>query len=135
MLLRALLVWVAIAGVETLHGIARVAWLAPRVGDFRARQLAVFTGSALIFGVAWLSIRWIAPRTVGGALRVGALWLALMLAFEVGLGRFVAGQSWQRLGEDYDVTRGGLLGFGMLALLVSPWIAARGRDVIGKRAS
>lgn len=130
MLLRALLVWFAIVGVETLHALARVAWLTPHVGDFRARQIAVFTGSLLIVAVAWLAIRWIAPRSTRSALLVGAWWLALMLVFEVVLGRFVSGQSWARLGEDYDLTRGGLLGLGMLVLFLAPWIAARARGLL-----
>lgn len=48
MFARALLVFLLIATVEVLHGIARVIFLAPRLGDFPARQFAVFTGSALI---------------------------------------------------------------------------------------
>jgi len=133
MLQRAFFVWLGIVLVETLHGVARSLWLAPHVGDFRARQIAVFTGSALILGVAWLSIRWIAPRDAKSAFRVGALWLVLMLAFEVVLGRFVAGQSWERLAEDYDVSRGGLLGLGMVVLLCAPWIAARTRGLLRQR--
>ena len=56
--LRALLIWLLIIAVESLHGTARQLWLAPCVGDFRARQLAVFTGCLLIFTLAWLTIRW-----------------------------------------------------------------------------
>jgi hypothetical protein len=51
-LLRALLVWLVIIGVETVHGILRTLVLLPAVGDFRARQISVLTGSVLIFGVA-----------------------------------------------------------------------------------
>ena len=40
--------WLCIIVVEVLHGIARTTFLAPAVGDFRARQVAVFTGSFLI---------------------------------------------------------------------------------------
>ncbi len=62
-LLRALLVWLVIIGVETVHGILRTLVLLPAVGDFRARQISVFTGSLLIFGVAYVFIEWIQAKT------------------------------------------------------------------------
>jgi hypothetical protein len=45
--LRGVAVWLCIILVEMLHGIARTMFLAPAIGDFRARQVAVFTGSLL----------------------------------------------------------------------------------------
>jgi hypothetical protein len=50
-------VWLCIIVVEMLHGIARTVFLAPAVGDFRARQVAVFTESFLILVVATFFIR------------------------------------------------------------------------------
>ena len=50
--LRGVVVWCGIIIVEVFHGIARTLFLAPLVGDFRARQIAVFTGSILILIVA-----------------------------------------------------------------------------------
>ena len=61
LILRGVAVWLIIMAVEMVHGIARTLWLAPIVGDFRARQIAVFTGSALILAVAVLFIRWMKP--------------------------------------------------------------------------
>ena len=43
-ILRGVVVWVCIIIVEVLHGIARTMILAPVVGDFRARQIAVVYG-------------------------------------------------------------------------------------------
>jgi hypothetical protein len=37
-LLRALVVWLVIMGVEFIHGILRTLYLASLVGDFRSRQ-------------------------------------------------------------------------------------------------
>jgi hypothetical protein len=47
---------------------------------------------------------------------------------EVLLGRMVFGYPWSRIAEDFDVSRGGPLGFGMLVLAVAPWLASRWRD-------
>lgn len=125
MLLRALFVCVLIAVAETIHGILRVRLLNRRVGDHRARQISVGTASLIILAIAWLTVPWIAPGSRGDALAVGGLWVAVMLAFEVSLGRFVFHASWDRIFSDFDLRRGGLLGFGMLVLFFAPLLTAR----------
>lgn len=128
-LLRGLAVWCGLILVEIAHGIARRAWLEPVVGDFRARQIAVFTGSLLILGVAAACIRWVRPVGAGDAVRVGIVWLALTLAFELAFGRFVVHASWPRIASDYDLRQGGLLPIGLLVLTFAPLIAAKLRHV------
>lgn len=122
MWLRALLVFVLIAGVETLHGILRVRLLNRPLGDRRARQVGVATGSALILALAWLTVPWIGPPDASDAWVIGATWTALMLVFEISVGRWVFRAPWSRIAADFDVRRGGLLGFGMLVLAAAPWL-------------
>jgi hypothetical protein len=124
---RALLVWLLMMVIETIHGVLRNLLLVPLVGDLRARQLGVFIGSALILGVAVLLIDWIRPSSISDLLVIGAMWLALTLSFEFGLGHAL-GRPWSALVADYDLTRGGLLSIGMVVLALSPWIAARIRQ-------
>ncbi len=57
------------------------------------------------------------------------MWQALTLTFEIVFGRFVVGASWDRLASDYNVMESGLLPFGMIVLLLSPWIAGKIRGV------
>ncbi|MFN7956394.1 MAG: hypothetical protein U0610_32100 [bacterium] len=116
-------VWLGLVVAETAHGIARTLLLAPRVGDVRARQIAVFTGSALILAIAYASIRWIGARSTRELLRVGAAWLVGMLTFEITFGRWVAKQPWERILADYDLAHGGLLPIGMTVLALAPLIA------------
>jgi hypothetical protein len=127
--LRGVAVWVCIILVEVLHGIARTVFLAPVIGDFRARQVAVFTGSILIVLVAMLSINWLRPANTREALWVGIVWLVLTLTFEITFGRLVAHASWARIASDYDLTRGGLLPIGLLVLTAAPLIAAKLRGL------
>ena len=49
------MVWLLLAAAEVLQGIVRVRLLNRRVGDHRARQIAVFTGSEIILAIAWFS--------------------------------------------------------------------------------
>jgi hypothetical protein len=121
---RALLIWLLLMAVETVHGILRGALLTPRVGDFRARQIGVFVGSVLILAIARFTIRWTRLSGTGALLRAGAMWAMLTLAFEVTLGRALR-LSWQRIFSDYDLENGGLMPFGMLVLLLAPLLAFR----------
>ena len=50
-----------------------------------------------------------------------------MTLFEFGLGHFVMNYSWQQMLVDYDVSRGGLMGFGLIFMLFAPWLAAKSR--------
>jgi hypothetical protein len=116
-----------VIAVETVHGVLRAVLLVPLVGDLPARQVGVPVGSLLVFAVACLCIRWVAARTKLQLVGVGLLWAVLTVLFEVGLGRPVLDLPWDRVAEDYDPTRGGFLGLGLLFMAVSPLPAARGR--------
>jgi hypothetical protein len=128
-LLRASAVWLVLVIVESVHGVLRTLLLAPIVGDFKARQISVFTGSLLILTVAYLFVRWIRAGTTGRLLAVGLVWLALTVLFEVALGRLVMGYSWDRLTSDYDLARGGLMPFGLVILTLSPLVAVKSRGL------
>jgi hypothetical protein len=54
---------------------------------------------------------------------VGFLWVGLTVLLEIILGRSVLGLTWDRLAEDHDVTRGGLLGFELLFMGITPLLA------------
>ena len=50
---RAFAIWLLLITAEVVHGIVRTLVLTPAVGDFRARQIGVFTGSLLILLITW----------------------------------------------------------------------------------
>ncbi|MCW5764581.1 MAG: hypothetical protein KIT68_01230 [Phycisphaeraceae bacterium] len=126
---RALAAWGLIIACETVLGALRGALVAPAVGDWRARQLGVPIGLAVIVGVGMLTARWIGTRTTGQRLAVGALWVALTVAFELALGVGAMRLSWARVLEDYDLSRGGLMGLGLLGMFLTPLLAARWRGL------
>lgn len=122
---RAVLAWLLLIAVESVHGVLRQALLAPALGDLPARRWSLLTGAALILGVARLTTRFVGLTARRALLGVGALWVALTAAFEVALGRLALGYPWSRVLEDYDLSRGGLMGLGLLWLLLAPTLAAR----------
>lgn len=129
-LLRALVVWVLLMIAETIHGIIRNLALVPITGDFSARQIGVFTGAAIIFGITFIFVRWLHAATKAKLLLIGMMWLTLTLIFEFCLGSFVLGLSWERITEDYNLLQGGLLPFGLLFMVLSPLLAAKLRQSV-----
>ena len=134
---RAIAVWLVLIGAEIIHGIVRSIVLMPRVGDTRARQIGVFTGSLVNLGITHVLIQWIGARTTRALVGIGVVWVVLTVVFEVTFGRLVMRSSWERLLSDYDLAHGGLLPFGLVALAGSPLAAVRLRrlDRIPRSAS
>lgn len=123
---RASLTWMLIIVVETVHGLVREIFIAPVLGDLRARQLGVLVGCVLVFVIAWLTARWLGARSRRIQLQVGAFWVSMTLVFEFALGRAM-GASWQRILEDYNPARGGFMILGMAFLFLAPMLAATWR--------
>jgi hypothetical protein len=128
-LVRAVGIWLTLVAVESIHGVMRRLFLEPHIGDLRARQVSVFTGAVLIGLIFRVTLGWLRPQPVRRWWMFGLLWLALTLAFEIGLGR-ATGMSWDRIASDFDPRRGGLLAFGMLVILVAPRLLAQRRGLI-----
>lgn len=125
LVVRSILIWLALIVAEIIHGILRAIVLVPFVGEFRASQIGVFIGSAIILAITCLTIRWIRASGQRQLLLVGFIWVVLTVAFELLFGRFVVGLSWERLTADYNLAEGGLMPVGLLIMLSSPMIASR----------
>lgn len=121
---RGLIVWLIIIGAEFLHGTARVFLLEPLTGDFRARQIAVFTGILIISTISYLFVGWLRAKNNLQLILVGLLWLMLTVAFEISLGRLL-NLSWERIFSDYNLANGGLMPIGLLFLTFAPLIASK----------
>jgi len=126
---RAVAVWLLIAALETLHGIVRGLWLEPALGAVAAQRLGFVLGSVLVLAVAWATSRWLDAATRAAQLQAGALWLLLMLGFELAIGR-ARGFGWARIAAEFDPGQGGFMLFGLLLMLLAPMLGAwlRGRQ-------
>lgn len=126
--LRILALCVALAGTETLHGIARTLWVHRWLGKERALRLSVFTGTALAFGVCWWAVPGIGLQTAAGHLALGGVLAAFMASFDALLGHFVMRRPWAKVAQDFQPATGNWLVFGLAALVLIPWavMALRG---------
>lgn len=129
---RALAVWLLMMLAETLHWILRGVYLAPLVGDFRARQICTFTGSAILLSIAYCFHRWLGASTRSSQIKTGGLWLTLTVIFELTLGQYVAGLSWYQVSADFRIWEGGLLPIGLVILFLAPLLASRFESLFHK---
>jgi hypothetical protein len=123
--IRSLLVWLMFILAESLNGTVRNLWLMPTLGDRVAHQISFLTGSVLILTIATIFIRWLNAQRISQLLGIGLLWLSLTFGFEIALGNFALGYSWERIAADYNLAQGGLMPIGLLLVLLSPLIATQ----------
>jgi hypothetical protein len=124
-ILRAVAVWGALLILAVLNGGVRDIWLSPWLGDTIGRALSTVLLCGLILLISWVTIGWIRPATARAALSVGALWLALTLAFELGVGHYGFGKAWSELLADYDLRRGRVWLAVLVVTLLAPLWTAR----------
>jgi hypothetical protein len=129
-MIRGFVVWLAIVFAESVSGTIRRIFLEPAIGDFPARRAGFFVGMLLIFLVAVLLIRWIGAPNLISLYWIGLMWMLLTAGFEVGLG-VLLGYTRERIVEDYDPSRGGLMAIGLLYMVFVPHLAAAVRARMG----
>lgn len=129
MIYRALAIWIVLLLLASANGALREGWLIPAMGETAGRAASTILLSAIILALTWLTIGWIRPLTPGDAWWVGALWVALTLAFEFLAGHHLFGNAWEQLLEDYNVLGGRIWVFVLVTTAIAPWLAARARGL------
>lgn len=121
---------IALASAETLHGIARNVFLAPRVGKTLATKLSIVSGTFLAFLVCYLLVPDIGLSGFLPHLYLGVFAAAFMAAFDIAFGKLVLRFKWPRIWQDFNPLSGNYLSFGLLALAFIPalvwWLRSGG---------
>ena len=101
-----ILAWVPMVPIAIVNGFLRQAWYGKYIGNLAAHQISTLSG-ILFFGIyIWAVLHRWRPRSRSQAWSVGLTWLALTVAFEFLFGHYVAGHSWNRLLDDYNLLEG-----------------------------
>lgn len=123
MLLRSIAIWCVLLVGAILNGGFREAVLVPGFGRGVAHAMSTVMLSALIVLVGWITVPWIAPRSLQDAWIIGALWVVLTLLFEFVAGHFLFGRSWTELLTDYNLLAGRIWLMVLVVTLMTPVIA------------
>ena len=110
--------WLGLVVLAIVNGGLREKGYAQRMGERAAHQVSTVIGLVLFGVYIWLYTGLVPIQTPRQALLIGAMWLAMTVAFEFGFGHWVMGHPWKQLVDDYNLLRG------RLWLLVPLWTAA-----------
>ena len=108
MITRCILLWLPLPLVAIANGILRNAVYQRALGTSLAHQVSTGTGIGLFALYASLVRSWCPLHSLGQALMVGVIWLALTVAFEFLFFHFVMGQTWIELLKAYHIWEGEL---------------------------
>jgi len=112
--------WVGVVGVRAATRRATRMTVGKRMSDLRAHQLT--TGSHILtVGQRFVHLQRTHPiRRTSTALAVGASWVALTVALDYALDRYVAHKSWDEMVRDYDVREGRIWPLALVFMLIGP---------------
>jgi hypothetical protein len=119
---RGLLVWLLMMFGESVLGFLRGAFLVERMGDMPARQAGAVVSILWIYGLTYLTWRWLRLHPPVTRWWLGVCWMVWTLGFEVALGRWVMGGGWELIIRDYDLRQGGLMLPGIILLGLAPYL-------------
>jgi O-antigen/teichoic acid export membrane protein len=119
-LLRVAALCVVLAGAETLHGIARITLVIPRLGKELAVKLSALTGTLLALAICWVLVPGIGLQSSTAHLALGILLAAFMAGFDIAIGKWLMHKSWAKIWPDFNPATGNYLLFGLLALCFIP---------------
>jgi hypothetical protein len=123
LLATATLAWFGFMLIAVVCGALRETLLTPRLGEHTAHQVGTLLVCLLIAVVIVPTIRRLRPTPLQ-ALAIGAGWVAMTVAFEIGVFHFIVGHPMEVLLAAYDLTEGQLWPLVLMTELVMPWVVA-----------
>lgn len=103
-----LLFWPAMMLLAVGNGVLREATYGPFMSELYAHQLSTVLAMLLLGAAVFMLSKYVLPASNAQAIIIGLIWLGFTLCFEFLFGRYVAGHSWTRLLQDYDLFSGRL---------------------------
>jgi hypothetical protein len=116
------LAWFPMVAIAVANGLLRDLVYGRRMAELRAHQLSTLLGIVLLGLYIWAVMQRWPPISGGQAGRVGLLWFILTVGFEFGFGHYVAGHSWKRLRQNYNLMAGRVWPFILVWVAVAPYV-------------
>lgn len=115
---RYVLAWMPMVLIAIVNGLLRERFLTTRLKELYAHQVSTLI-LILLFGIyIWIVVLLLRPASSLQAVGIGLVWLGLTVVFEFLFGHYVAGHSWSKLLEDYNIIAG------RLWILILIWVTA-----------
>lgn len=119
---RYILAWFPMLALAIANGALRQLTFGKHMPELRAHQLSTAIGCTILGIFIWFVIQFWPPASSSQAVFVGLTWVALTVAFEFAMGRFIMHRPWQQLFHDYDLAAGRVWTLLLLWIGIAPYI-------------
>lgn len=113
-----------VASGEMLNGIARTLYLNKRIGVKHAKRISIVPALLLCLLISYWYIPTTGITSNGGLLALGTALSLFMLLFDIVIGTLVLGARLSAVMADLDISKGNLLGLGLIAMAFCPLLSS-----------
>lgn len=122
-----MLAWLGMVILAIVNGMIRENFYGQFMSELSAHQLSTLI-AIIIFGIYIFTLTGIFHiQSTTQALMIGGIWVIMTVTFEFVFGHFIAGHSWARLLQDYNILRGRVWVFVLIWTFVAPYVFYRSR--------
>nr|WP_298793843.1 hypothetical protein [uncultured Allomuricauda sp.] len=124
-MLKYILAWFPLIFMAIANGLFREKILSSRLNELQAHQMSTATMIVLFAIYVWILFKIWIPTSFNQSIMIGIVWLTLTIIFEFLFGHYVAGHSWDRLLQDYNILKGRVWVLVLIWILIAPYIVYR----------
>lgn len=124
-----IIAWFPMIVIAIANGLFREKFLANRFNELQAHQTST-ASMIVLFGLyVYFLFKFWSPISSNQTLIIGLIWLCLTVIFEFLFGYYVAGHSWERLLQDYNIMKGRVWVLVLIWITIAPYIIYRMRSI------
>ncbi|KAB5488345.1 MULTISPECIES: hypothetical protein [Flagellimonas] len=117
-----ILAWFPMIFIAIANGLFREKILTIRLNELQAHQMST-ASMIVLFGIyVWILFKQWIPTSADQAIIIGLLWLVLTITFEFLFGHYIAGHSWEKLLNDYNLFQGRVWVLVLIWITICPYI-------------
>ena len=117
-----IIAWIPLIIVAIANGLFREKFLAIRLCELHAHQMSTVSLIVLIGIYLWILFKLWMPVSIKQTICISLVWFSLTIIFEFLFGHFVAGHSWDKLLQDYNILQGRVWILVLIWISIAPYI-------------
>ena len=120
--------WIGMVVLAILNGIMRESLYKQYMHELTAHQVSTLI-LLILFGIYVWFLTGLRPlESAKQALLIGVMWCVMTVVFEFVFGHYVAGHTWSKLFQDYNLVKGRLWSLVLIWTTIAPYIYYRIRS-------
>jgi len=117
--------WIGMVVLAILNGIMRESLYKQYMHELTAHQVSTLI-LLILFGIYVWFLTGLRPlESAKQALLIGVMWCVMTVVFEFVFGHYVAGHTWSKLFQDYNLVKGRLWSLVLIWTTIAPYIYYR----------